>query len=186
MSDHYTRIPLPTDGEWIPAIEDHPTTFGSGLDYRDRAGVLTTDCDRGYSTKYRWDDRRREVVVYLYRNAPVKGEIDSEITKAKKEHREVSGVVIFIDPEVFAEYCPLLTALGFDRNIAREHAKVPYFVVTKTLTVKATTPDRRSVEEKLKEAKSVIPLVGPVTHDICSGSLLREKRLLPIDTLEWA
>ena len=97
-------------------------------------------------------------IAYLVDNwKALKKEIEREVMKAKEIHGEVSAVTIYIDPQVFTEDS-VLDAMGFERDICREHTGVPYLVLTRAATV---TPDRPKREEsegekRLREAKEIV------------------------------
>src|SRR5260370_401345 len=150
------------DSLFIPAIPDRPSSFsasvGSGLDYRDRPGVLTTECDRGNATRYLWDESRREIVIHLYCNRPDKKEIDAAVDRLRKQHGDATSVV-YVDPAIYQDFSPLFTLWGFERNISREHPKVPYLALTRATSKKI--PDRPMPEESqsdraLQEARALV------------------------------
>jgi hypothetical protein len=131
--DRFNSIFLPTGGEWIPSTGDgRPITLGSGLDYRDRPTVLMTDCDRERETLYHWNTARREAVIHLFCNQPDKKLIEAHIKAMKKEHGEVSGVTVYVDPQVFRDDLVLVERMGFERATSRERAEVPYLVLWRT------------------------------------------------------
>lgn len=155
----FNPLYIPQAGsEWIPAIPDHdrPATLGSGLDYRDRPVALTTACDRGRATEYRWNEQRRECVVHLYTNRPDKRAIESAIERMRKDG-EVTGVTIYIDPAVFAEDLTL-TSMKFERQESREHPNVPYLVLWRAATrpPDRPKPELSEGERKLREAKQAV------------------------------
>jgi hypothetical protein len=150
------------DSLLIPSIPDRPSfgaSVGSGLDYRDRPVVLTTECDRGDATRYLWDEARREVVIRLYCNRPDKKEIDAAVERHQKQHGEVAGVVAYVDPVVYQDFGPLFDLWGFERDISRERPRVPYLALTRATAKKI--PERPTVEEseadrKLRGAKALV------------------------------
>lgn len=116
------------DSLFIPAIPERPTTVGSGLDYRDRPAVLTTKCDQGNSTRYVWNEARRELVIRLYCNWPDKKEIDAAVNRMREQHGKIAGVVI---------YLALVRATG---------EKLP----------DRPTPEESAEEKALREAKALV------------------------------
>jgi hypothetical protein len=143
---HIPAIPWGDDPAIDPNRRGHP-------------GVLTADYDRGVATKDFWNEARREIVIHLYCNRPDKKAIDAVIERHQEQHREVTGVTIYVDPAVYRDLGQLFTLWGFDRNIAREHSKVPYFVLTRATAKKIPdrpTPHECQADRKLREAKSLV------------------------------
>jgi len=95
--------------------------------------VLTTDCDRERETLYHWNNARREAVIHLFCNRPDKKLIEDHIKAMKKEHGEVSGVTVYVDPQVFRDDLVLVEIMKFERDIRREKQGIPYLVVTKSV-----------------------------------------------------
>jgi hypothetical protein len=132
-------------------------TLGSGIDYRDRPTVLTTDCDRHRTTLYHWNEARREVLVHFFCNRPDKKVIEQAIREMRKEHGEVSGVTVYVDPTVFSEDL-VLDTMGFTRDTSREHAGIPYIVLRRAATVTLDRPKRQETEgeKRVREAKELV------------------------------
>jgi hypothetical protein len=153
---------MSTDSMYIPAITQPPdrtTTVGSGIDYRDHPGVLTTACDRGVRTKDFWDEARQEVVIHFYCNRPDKKLIDDVVQRYGELHGD-RDVVVYVDPVVYGDLAAVFTRWGFERTSNREHPKVPYFVLTRRAGQKL--PDRQMIpkesetDRKVREAKSLV------------------------------
>jgi hypothetical protein len=146
------------DSLHIPAIPwgDHPAIDPNR---RDHPGVLTADCDRGVATKDFWNEARREIVIHLYCNRPDKKAIDAAIERHQEQHGEVTGVTIYVDPAIYRDLGQLFTLWGFDRNIAREHPKAPYFVLIRATVKKIPdrpTPEESQSDRALREAKAIV------------------------------
>jgi len=147
------------DSLFIPAIPQRSITVGSGIDYRDRPVVLTTECDQGNSTRYVWNEARREVVIRLYCNWPDKKEIDAAVNRMREQHGEITGVVIYVDPTIYQDSGPLFHLWGFERDIRRERSRIPYLALFRATGEKLPdrpTPEESAEEKALREAKALV------------------------------
>lgn len=119
--------------------------------------MTPSPCDRHRTTLYHWNEARREVLVHLFCNRPNKKDIEAEVAKAKGIHGEVSAVTVYIDPQVFTEDS-VLDAMGFTRDISREHVGVPYIVLRRAATVTPDRPKRQESEgeKRVREAKELV------------------------------
>jgi hypothetical protein len=151
------RFDMGNDSLYIPSIPWGHLALDPNR--RDHPGVLTADCDRGVATRDFWNEARREIVIHLYCNRPDKKAIDAAIQRHQERHGEVTGVTIYVDPAIYRDLGQLFTLWGFDRSIAREHPKVPYFVLTRATAKKIPdrpTPEESEADRKLREAKMLV------------------------------